>query len=77
LVQKYVGVVYEHVKQNKAKKDKEIVEIFYTSQKKEYRKKLDAIVQKLIKKYDMHLLLDMVIFHKEFQKENGSRHPFP
>ncbi|PJE62878.1 radical SAM protein [Candidatus Roizmanbacteria bacterium CG10_big_fil_rev_8_21_14_0_10_39_6] len=57
--------------------NRKIVETFYTSQKKEYRKKLDAIVQKLIKKYDMHLLLDMVIFHKEFQKENGSRHPFP
>ena len=50
MVQKYVGVVYEHVKQNKAKKDKEIVEIFYTSQKKQYRKELDVIVQKLIKK---------------------------
>ena len=44
--------------------NRKIVETFYTSQKKEYRKKLDAIVQKLIKKYDMHLLLDMVIFHK-------------
>jgi len=76
LVQKYVGVVYEHVKQNKAKKDKEIVEIFYTSQKKEYRKKLDAIVQKLIKKYDMHLLLDMVIFHKEFQQKNEKKKQF-
>ena len=76
MVQKYVGVVYEHVKQNKAKKDKEIVEIFYTSQKKEYRKKLDAIVQKLIKKYDMHLLLDMVIFHKEFQQKNEKKKQF-
>ena len=52
--------------------DKKIIETFYTSQKKQYRKELDEIIRKLIKKYDMQLLLDMVIFHKGFQRENES-----
>ena len=42
---------------------------FYSSQSKEYRAKLEEIIKSLVKKYDMHLLMDMVIFHKEFQKK--------
>ena len=41
---------------------------FYSSQSKEYRAKLEEIIKRLVKKYDMHLLMDMVIFHKEFQE---------
>ena len=42
---------------------------FYSSQSKEYRVKLEEIIKGLVKKYGMHLLMDMVIFHKEFQKK--------
>ena len=41
---------------------------FYSSQSREYRAKLEEIIKGLVKKYDMHLLMDMVIFHKEFQE---------
>lgn len=46
----------------------EILEKFYASQSKEYREKLEKTVRRLVKKYDMNLLLDTVIYHKEFQK---------
>ena len=48
--------------------DKEIINKFYDSQSKDYRKALEKILFKLIKKYKMNLLKDMVIFHKDFQK---------
>lgn len=47
--------------------EKGIIEKFYASQSKVYRQELDEIIRRLVKKYDMHLLLDMVIYHKEFQ----------
>jgi len=47
--------------------NKEILTTFYSSQTKEYRKQLEEMIRGLIKKYDMHLLMDLVIFHKEFQ----------
>lgn len=47
--------------------DREILEKFYSSQKKEYRQELEKLVAKLVKKYRMHLMLDLVIFHREFQ----------
>lgn len=50
---------------------KQILETFYSSQSRSYRKELEEIIRRLIKKYKMHLLLDMVIYHKEFKE----RHP--
>jgi len=47
---------------------KEIIEKFYSSQSKSYRDDLNKIIDKLVKKYRMNLLLDMVIYHKEFMK---------
>lgn len=47
--------------------DREILRKFYSSQKKEYRQELSKLVGKLVKKYRMNLMLDFVIFHKEFQ----------
>lgn len=49
-------------------KNKAIIKTFYSSQSKDYRKKLEEIIHDLVKKYDIHLLMDMVIYHKEFQK---------
>ena len=51
--------------------DSDIMEKFYSSQSKDYRLELEEKIRNLIKKYKMNLLLDMVIFHKEFQE----RHP--
>lgn len=51
--------------------DPGILEKFYSSQSKDYRIELEEKIRRLIKKYKMNLLLDMVIFHKEFQ----TRHP--
>lgn len=50
---------------------KEILEKFYSSQSKSYRKELEKLINHLIKKYKMNLMLDMVIYHKEFVE----RHP--
>ena len=47
--------------------DKDIVAKFYSSQSKAYREDLGKLVRKLVKKYQMNLLLDLVIFHTEFQ----------
>lgn len=48
--------------------DQAILEKFYSSQSKEYRSELEGKIKKLIVKYKMNLLKDMVIYHKEFQK---------
>ncbi|MBI3620087.1 radical SAM protein [Candidatus Roizmanbacteria bacterium] len=47
--------------------DRDILQKFYSSQSADYREKLNGLIRRLIKKYDMNLLLDMVIFHQEFQ----------
>ena len=47
--------------------DKDIVAKFYSSQSKAYREDLEKLVKKLVEKYKMNLLLDLVIFHREFQ----------
>ncbi|MBI5356385.1 radical SAM protein [Candidatus Collierbacteria bacterium] len=47
--------------------DKNIVAKFYSSQSKAYREDLEKLVKKLVEKYEMNLLLDLVIFHREFQ----------
>ena len=52
--------------------DPDILKKFYSSQSKDYRLELEEKIRSLIKKYKMNVLLDMVIFHKEFQ----SRHPY-
>ena len=54
---------------------KEILKKFYQSQAKSYRQELDKLVKKLVGKYGMNLLLDLVIFHREFQKrkEKGKK----
>ena len=49
---------------------KEILIKFYSSQSKQYRKELEEMIYKLVKKYNMHLMMDMVIYHKEFQKKH-------
>jgi len=46
---------------------------FYDSQYKDYREELEVLVRDLVKKYNMNLLTDMVIYHKEFQKSNPVR----
>ncbi|MCL4363879.1 radical SAM protein [Patescibacteria group bacterium] len=48
--------------------DQTVLQKFYSSQSKDYRQELEAKVKRLIGKYKMHLLKDMVIFHKDFQK---------
>ena len=48
--------------------DKDIVAKFYSSQSKAYREDLEKLVKKLVEKYKMNLLLDLVIFHREFQQ---------
>ncbi|MBI5127024.1 radical SAM protein [Candidatus Roizmanbacteria bacterium] len=59
--------------------DKKVLETFYSSQSENYREELERKIKKLIKKYKMNLLLDMVIFHKEFQVRppNGQKNPKP
>src|SRR3989344_7104651 len=49
--------------------DAKIVKEFYLSQSKDYRKTIEKFVFELVNKYNMHLLHDMVIYHKEFQKQ--------
>ena len=49
--------------------DKKILRKFYSSQTKEYRQELEGLVGRLVKKYGMNILLDLVIFHREFQRE--------
>ncbi len=46
---------------------------FYASQTKDYRVEVEKMIKSLIKKYKMKLLTDMVIFHKEFQKQKVIR----
>ncbi len=55
--------------------DKDVVRKFYFSQSPRYRDDLNKLLEKLIKKYKMNLLLDMVIFHKEFQKTHDGTRP--
>lgn len=43
-----------------------------SSQSKKYRKELEKIIEQLVKKYKMHLMLDMVIYHKEFQERRAN-----
>lgn len=49
--------------------DKEIVNSFYLAQSNLYRQELEDLIKELVKKHKMHLLMDMVIYHKEFQKK--------
>ncbi len=48
--------------------EQEILKRFYDSQSKDYRKELEIKIKKLISKYKMNLLKDMIIFHKDFQE---------
>ena len=48
--------------------DKNIVAKFYSSQTKAYREDLEKLIKKLVGKYHMNLLLDLVIFHREFRQ---------
>jgi DNA repair photolyase len=52
--------------------DPKTINTFYSSQAKNYRDRLDEIVLSFVKKYDMHLMHDQTIFHKEFQKSPES-----
>lgn len=47
--------------------DPDILQKFYFSQSKNYRLELEEKIKVLLKKYKMNLLMDMVIYHKEFQ----------
>jgi len=51
------------LKRHMKKTNREILEKFYNSQSEEYRKDLDEIVYRLIRKYEFTLLED-IIFHK-------------
>ncbi len=46
---------------------------FYASQDPSYREALDQEIRRLVKKYNMNLLMDMVIYHKEFQKLSDAK----
>ena len=46
----------------------DIIELFYESQSKKYREDLEEIIRGFVKKYDMNLMLDLVIFHQDFQR---------
>lgn len=62
---KYIrGRLFEEMKGT----DQKILRKFYDSQSIDYRQDLNIKIEKLIKKYKMNLLKDMIIFHKEFQK---------
>lgn len=52
---------------------REILKKFYSSQKKAYRQELEKLVGKLVEKYRMNLMLDFVIFHKEFGEKGRRR----
>ena len=51
----------------------EIMDKFYSSQSKKYRKEIDKLVAKLTKKYSMKLLTGGTIFHKEYQKKKSKK----
>lgn len=53
--------------------EQEVLKKFYSSQSADYRKDLDQMVRELVEKYRMNLMLDMVIFHKDFQSRNPSQ----
>jgi len=52
--------------------DPDIMEKFYSSQSKDYRLELEEKIRNLIKKYKMNLLLNMIIFHKEFKERHSN-----
>lgn len=45
--------------------DREISKKFYSSQSKNYRKELDAVIAKLLKHYHFHLRMGGAIYHEE------------
>ncbi len=47
-----------------------VLKTFYDSQDKSYREALEELIKGFVKKYKMNLLLDMVIYHKEFSTKN-------
>lgn len=67
------GYIRERLMAEMKGTDREILRKFYSSQTKEYRQELEKIVEKLVKKYRMHLMLDFVIFHKEFQSREAKK----
>lgn len=55
--------------------DQNIIKKFYFSQSKTYRDILNEMILELVSKYKMNLLTDVVIFHKEYQKNPTDLHP--
>jgi DNA repair photolyase len=51
----------------------EIISQFYDSQSEDYRNVLDDLINQLIKKYNMNLLTEGVIYHSEYQKANSPK----
>ena len=49
--------------------DKNILKKFYKSKDKSYREKLNTMITKLVKKYNLHLRLGETIYHKELNKD--------
>lgn len=64
------GYIRGRLRQEMTGLPKAIWEKFYASQEMSYRRNLDALVKRLVKKYDLHLLLDLIIFHQEFQRRS-------
>lgn len=56
--------------------DTEMLTKFYSSQLKSYRDELNEKLRELVKKYDMNLLTDRIIYHKEYQQNPANEHPF-
>jgi hypothetical protein len=46
--------------------DQKIINEFYLSSSKAYRKQIEAVIYPLIEKYRLRLLKNQVIYHKEF-----------
>lgn len=55
--------------------DRNIIKKFYFSQSKTYRDVLNKIILELVDKYKMNLLTEIVIYHKEYQKNPTDLHP--
>lgn len=55
--------------------DRSIVEKFYSSQSVEYRDELNEILNSFVEKYNMNLLMDMMIYHKDLQYQNVDSRP--
>ena len=60
--------ILERLRREMKNIDKNILKTFYQSQDRSYREKLNEIVMRLVRKYNLNLRLDSTIYHKELNK---------